>query len=385
MGRRTSMLITFWLIGFATLLTGLIPNYSSIGDLAPALLLVFRLLAGFGSSGEWGSEGSYLIELGGSKRRAYYSSFQQFTVVLGLLLGTVTGIVVTSFGSTFFYSEGWRLPFIVGGVILLPTAFILRLRLPESKKFEQVVEKKETLRLPFVKVFTTDWKPALYTAVAGIVWEASFALMLSYLPTYLATNTTLSLHSSLVITSIGTAVLCAFIPMWGYLSDTKLGRRKTALIGGIGYIVLPYPMFSIIRGGDFVTTLLAVVLLDFFISPLSGVLVAWIGENFPTNNRASAYIPYFISETIFFGFTGAIITYLLQTTHNPESPVILAAAAGVASTIVYLLMKETANIEELPDTVSLYASHKDKSKASNDSDPNVRSSPRGVGSDNEFL
>jgi len=379
------MLITFWLIGFATLFTGLIPNYSSIGDLAPALLLIFRLLAGFGSSGEWGSEGSYLIELGGSKKRAYYSSFQQFTVVLGLLLGTVTGIIVTSFGSSFFYSEGWRLPFIVGGVILLPTAFILRLRLPESKKFEEVVEKKETLRLPFVKVFTTDWKPALYTAVAGIVWEASFALMLSYLPTYLATNTTLSLHSSLVITSIGTAVLCAFIPMWGYLSDAKLGRRKTALIGGIGYIVLPYPMFLIIRGGDFITTLLAVVLLDFFISPLSGVLVAWIGENFPTNNRASAYIPYFISETIFFGFTGAIITYLLQTTHNPESPVILAAAAGIASTIVYLLMKETANIEELPDTVSLYASQKGKPDSPSGDGSAVRSNRSHIREDSEFL
>lgn len=353
-GRRLSMLITFWLIGFGTLLTGLIPSYASIGIWAPTLLLLLRLPVGFGSSGEWGAEGSYLIELGGQHKRAFYSSFQQFTVVAGLLAGTATGLAISATSSQFLYSVGWRLPFIIGGLVLLPTAFVLRRRLPESDKFLVVKEKKETEALPFVKVFTRDWKPALLTASGAIVWEASFAIMLIYLPTYLVTSTSLSLSSSLLITTIGTATLLAFIPVWGYISDKALGRKKVAMIGAIAYIILPYPMFLLIRGGSFAVVLVAVMVLDFFISPLSGVLVAWIGENFPTNDRASAYIPYFISETIFFGFTGAMVTYLISATHNNLSPVLIAVPAGIVALISYGLMKETSNIKDLPEVDSLY-------------------------------
>lgn len=34
-GRKNAMLITFWIMGIATMLTGLIPSYSSLGILAP--------------------------------------------------------------------------------------------------------------------------------------------------------------------------------------------------------------------------------------------------------------------------------------------------------------------------------------------------------------
>jgi MHS family proline/betaine transporter-like MFS transporter len=355
LGRRYSMLISFWLIGGGTLFTGFIPSHASIGIWAPILLYALRIPVGFGSSGEWGSEGSYLIELGGRTKRGFYSAFQQFVVVGGLLGGTATGIIVTGISHEFLYSIGWRIPFIVGGALLIPIAFVLRMRMPESKSFEEVKEKQEIEKLPSEMVFTRDWKPAILTAFGAIVWEASFAIMLSYLPTYFATTTTITLHQGLIITTVGTAILMVFIPMWGYISDKFMGRKKVAMIAAIAYIILPYPLFVVMRGGNFYQALAAVSVLDFFIAPLSGTLVAWIGEQFPTNDRASAYIPYFISETVFFGFTGAIITYLINTTHNTLSPVFIATAAGIVAVICFALMKETAHLESLPDDKSIYS------------------------------
>jgi MHS family proline/betaine transporter-like MFS transporter len=352
-GRKTSMLISFWLIGFATLFTGLIPSYATIGFAAPVIVYVLRLLSGAGSSAEWGSVGSYLIELGGKRNRAYYSSYQQFVVVAALLVSSITGTAITTLPHAFQLAYGWRLPFVIGGAILIPIAAVLRWKMPESASFEEVKTKRELVRWPIVKVFTTNWRPTLLTAAGAVIWTVSFGLILTYLPTYLATTTKLSLFDGFVIASIGTFVLMIFIPMWGRIADIW-GRKKVALIGSVAFIILPYPFFILMHGGNFWVVLTSVCILDFFIAPLSGTLVAWIGENFPTNDRASAYVPYFITETAFFGFGGAITIALISATGSALSPLYYVTAAGIASTIAYLFMKETVHYDKLPEVESIY-------------------------------
>jgi MFS family permease len=49
LGRKPMLVVTLLLVGIATFLIGLIPSYASIGILAPILLVVLRLLQGFGA------------------------------------------------------------------------------------------------------------------------------------------------------------------------------------------------------------------------------------------------------------------------------------------------------------------------------------------------
>ena len=54
MGRKPMLVATLLLVGGGTFLIGLLPTYASIGLWAPILLLLLRLVQGFGAGAEYG-------------------------------------------------------------------------------------------------------------------------------------------------------------------------------------------------------------------------------------------------------------------------------------------------------------------------------------------
>ncbi|MEO6870317.1 MAG: MFS transporter, partial [Ginsengibacter sp.] len=53
-GRKYTFTITLILMGGSTIAIGLVPNYDSIGFLAPLIVLILRLLQGLAIGGEYG-------------------------------------------------------------------------------------------------------------------------------------------------------------------------------------------------------------------------------------------------------------------------------------------------------------------------------------------
>src|SRR5205814_5726896 len=87
-GRKTALLITILLMAIGTVMIGILPTYGRIGMLAPLLLLIARLLQGFSAGGEWGSSTAFIVEWAPKNQRGWYGSFQQTSVVGGILLGS---------------------------------------------------------------------------------------------------------------------------------------------------------------------------------------------------------------------------------------------------------------------------------------------------------
>jgi len=60
-GRKTTLIMTLAMMGGATVLMGLLPDYQTIGITAPLLLVLLRICQGIALGGEWG--GSMLLSV----------------------------------------------------------------------------------------------------------------------------------------------------------------------------------------------------------------------------------------------------------------------------------------------------------------------------------
>ena len=89
-GRKTALLLTIFLMAAGTVLIGILPTYETIGVAAPIILVVARLMQGFSAGGEWGGSTAYIVEWAPAGKRGWYGSFQQTSVVAGLLLGSAS-------------------------------------------------------------------------------------------------------------------------------------------------------------------------------------------------------------------------------------------------------------------------------------------------------
>ena len=61
-GRKYTFLVTLVLMGGATFLIGLLPDYDTIGIFAPVLLVALRLVQGLALGGEYGGAAIYVAE-----------------------------------------------------------------------------------------------------------------------------------------------------------------------------------------------------------------------------------------------------------------------------------------------------------------------------------
>lgn len=111
-GRRNTLAVAVILMGIATLLIGVLPTYGQVGVLAPILLVVARLLQGFSAGGEWSGSAAFMVEYTPENRRGLYGSWQQFSIVAGLLVGSAIGALLGAIMlEDALNAWGWRIPF----------------------------------------------------------------------------------------------------------------------------------------------------------------------------------------------------------------------------------------------------------------------------------
>ncbi|GAB2820138.1 MFS transporter [Streptomyces daliensis] len=137
LGRKKVLYITILLMGASTTLIGVLPTYAMIGILAPVLLVVLRLVQGFGAGAEIAGATVMLAEYAPVKRRGLVSSL----VSLGTNSGTLAAsglwaVLLAVLSEEQLLSWGWRLPFLLSFGLMI-FAVWLRTGLKESPVFEE--------------------------------------------------------------------------------------------------------------------------------------------------------------------------------------------------------------------------------------------------------
>ncbi|WP_207483732.1 MFS transporter [Rothia kristinae] len=93
-GRNRVLALTMLLMAAGTFLIGCLPDYHSIG-LWAAFLLLFRLLQGFSTGGEYGNAMTFIAEYAPDRRRGLLGSMLEAGTFTGYLLGASLATIMS--------------------------------------------------------------------------------------------------------------------------------------------------------------------------------------------------------------------------------------------------------------------------------------------------
>ncbi len=352
-GRRTIFLVTIVLMGGATFCVGLLPTYAQAGLLAPALLLILRMLQGLSVGGEIGGAAVYLTEHAPAGRRGAYTSVLQLMGPLGMLASTLQIVALQSWLSEpEFLAWGWRVPFLLSA-LLLAISIKSRINLHESPVFRQLREKNAVAKTPLRECFadrqTLGRMALLFFCISA---GGSLLFFSSQVYTGVFLKTAAKLDARLVSELQAVATLCLF-PLTiacGWLSD-RIGRRPVLLAGLFLGAVAVFPVFQGLLhfaagpAPDRLALTGLLLILVVALAAITGPQTATLAELFPARTRYSAVaLPHNLSAGWIGGMSPFVVTWLATQTGNPLSG--LAYPVGLlilASLIGLFFLPEVAN------------------------------------------
>ncbi|NKX17423.1 MHS family MFS transporter [Ochrobactrum pseudogrignonense] len=83
-GRKIVLVVTLIMMGFGTMLIGLLPTYASIGITAPALLIGMRIIQGLAAGAEFSGAVTLAAEYAPVNKRGLYASLPTLGVCLDI-------------------------------------------------------------------------------------------------------------------------------------------------------------------------------------------------------------------------------------------------------------------------------------------------------------
>jgi MFS family permease len=321
-GRKSMLVYSIGLMGAATFVMGLLPTYDAIGIWAAVLLVILRFAQGFAVGGEWGGAVLMALEHAPPGRRAFYASFPQCGVPLGLVLSSGAFYLVQKLPESEFESWGWRIPFLASFLLVIVGLYV-RLKISESPEFVEVEKRGNTARLPIADLFKSAKRALLVgifsvAAANGIFWMAT-VYFLSY-----GVSIGISRGTFFLAIIVGAALQAIVIPLVAIAGD-RYGRRPIMILGAIVIAVIAFPVFALLHTGQTWAVYAAIVLA----LPIGhGVSYACV----------SSFVPELFEPRV--RYTGAAMAYQL-------SGVVTSAPVPILATFLYSRTGGTAAISLL--------------------------------------
>jgi MFS transporter, MHS family, proline/betaine transporter len=326
-GRRGVFLASIFVTSAATLGIGIVPTYASWGITASILVVLLRLTQGFCLGGELPGAITYVVE-SAPRMAPFVCSVVFGFVTLGVALGTtialIVGNILTPVEAALY---GWRIAFVVGGLLGL-ASFWLRRSFEESPEFAELKRLAAASKEPLSELVRTH-PGQIFVGIGAQAVTAVFAgLFFAYMPAYLTAVSHYDASTAVFAQTYGVVLHAALIVYVGWLAT----RYPPYLLLRIGALILTlgvYPFYAALSGHG----LNIIVLMT--IAALAGAFVngtfAFVtADLFPTRIRFSGVaVVQNISQTVFGGSAPLIATALVRNLQTPAAPALVVTVCGV--------------------------------------------------------
>jgi len=337
-GRKKALILSIFMMAIPTVLIGFMPTYEQIGIYAALLLVLLRMIQGLSVGGELIGSVSFMVEIASSRQKGFLGSLTLASAVGGLLLGSaVVALLSSIFGETAMHEWGWRIPFLLG-IIILAIGLWLREGMSESPEFLTQAKKAVDFHLP-TAILKEKYQIIQVSAMISLTTIASY-LMFVWMPTYLADIIKHPLHNALEINTYAMTILFITIPIAGYLSDI-IGRVKMMIYATIAMLIFVYPLFILLQQGSWNLVLTAQIIFALIVGFLQGPMPSLMADMFPVNVRyTSIGIGYNFSVALLGGTAPMVATWLIELTSNPMAPAFYMIFFAILSLSVLLKQKK---------------------------------------------
>jgi len=313
-GRKTVLLVCIFLMGFSTMVVGVLPTYEQIGVLAPIFLVTLRLVQGFAVAGEISGASSMILEHAPFGRRGYYASFTLQGVQAGQIFAAAVFLPLAHYlPKEDFNSWGWRIPFLLSFIVIV-AGYLIRRKVDETPAFLEESKRREIQKSPIIDAFRYSWADMLRVIcmalmnvipVVTTIFGAAYAVQPGY-------RVGFDSDVYLWIPVLGNIVAVIVIPFVGNLSD-KIGRRPPVIVGALlsGLLSFGY-LYAISIKNVPLAIVLSLLMWGVVYQGYNAVFPSFYPELFATRTRVTAVA---ISQNI-----GTMITALLPVLYATVAP-----------------------------------------------------------------
>jgi MHS family alpha-ketoglutarate permease-like MFS transporter len=191
------------------------------------------------------------------------------------------------------------------------------------------------------------WPPG--TGGAWFVFGISIAgslityMWLIYLPAYAVLTARANKADAQLANTIALAFFMVVLPFAALLSD-RFGRRPTMLIYAAAFVILPFPLLSML-GSSFGSVLVVSLIGMAFLSLNHSNLATVFAELFPPQVRTIGIaLPYAISNAIF-GGTAPSVMQFFGSRHNLWAVPLYVTVCAAVTGLFFYFMRETKTVD----------------------------------------
>ncbi len=339
-GRKSGLALSVTLMCAGSLLIAIAPTYESVGLLAPALLVLARLMQGLSVGGEYGASATYLSEMAGKNRRGFFSSFQYVTLIGGQLLAIgVLLALQTILSEAALDAWGWRIPFAIGAALAV-VVFWIRSGLAETESFEKA-KGSDAPKSGLLALFRHHPREAITVMLMTAGGTLAFYAYSIYMQKFLVNTSSFDRETASRING-GTLFLFMLLqPVAGALSD-RIGRKPLLVGFGLLGMICTYPLFATLETTrDPLTAFLLVLGGLVIVTGYTSINAVVKAEMFPAHIRAlGVALPYALANTLF-GGTAEYVALRFKDEGWERGFYWYVTGMIALSLIVYLRMRDT--------------------------------------------